>query len=48
MDDALDAMKDYVYTSNDYKEATARKIINKINVFRDKLYEHSQLQARPF
>jgi len=47
-DYALDAMRDYVYKSYDYNEANARKIINKIDVFRDKLYEHSQLQERPF
>lgn len=47
-DAALDAMKNYVYKSPDYNETNARKIIKKIDVLRDKLYEHSQLQERPF
>ena len=47
-DYALDAMTSHVCNSYDYNETNARKIIKKIDVLRDKLYEHSQLQERPF
>ena len=47
-DYAFDAMTSNVYNSYDYNETNARKIIKKIDVFRDKLYEHSQQQERPF